>query len=166
MKEKEERLIKEYYQAVDLDVKEYVESIISGKRRLDFMTVAFLSEPEAEKIRLLTGREVLGNRVVLDESAVRHILKRHGKDGKQDQSMSNSDDIARIGYVLSHFDDITLNGDVSYNHVDENGKPSPMIQFSKRIDGTFYVVQTVSSVKNKRNYVVTAYIKKKQPSNP
>ena len=41
-----------------------------------------------------------------------------------------------------------------------------MVQFSKRIDGTIYVVQTVSEVKSKRNYIVTAYIKKKQPSNP
>ena len=44
-------------------------------------------------------------------------------------------------------------------HPDENGKPSPMISFSKRIDGTYYVIETVNEVKTKRNYVVTAFIK-------
>lgn len=130
------------------------------------MTVAFLSMRAAKKIKELTGKNVLGNRVVLDINAVKHIENRHGANGNQDHSMSDMNDIARIGYVISNFDDITWNGETSYNHIDENGNPSPMVQFSKRIDGTIYVVQTVSEVKSKRNYIVTAYIKKKQLSNP
>ena len=93
-------------------------------------------------------------------------MNRHGKNGKQDQSMSDVNDIARIGYVLMNFDDITYNGEASFNHVDKDGKPTPMVQFSKKIDGTIYVVQTVSEVKSRRNYIVTAYIKKKQSPNP
>ena len=80
--------------------------------------------------------------------------------------MSDTADIARMGYVIMNYDEITYNGETSFNHIDEEGKPAPMVQFSKRIDGTYYVVQTVSEVKSKRNYIVTAYIKKKQPSNP
>lgn len=100
------------------------------------------------------------------EQAVHHIENRHGENGKQDQSMSDINDIARMGYVIMNYDDITYNGETSFNHVDAEGKPAPMVQFSKRIDGTYYVVQTASRVKSKRNYIVTAFIKKKQPSNP
>ena len=68
--------------------------------------------------------------------------------------------------LIMNYDDITYNGETSFNHVDAEGKPAPMVQFSKRIDGTYYVAQTASRVKSKRNYIVTAFIKKKQPSNP
>lgn len=160
------KTIKEYQQAKDVEVQDFVDDVLSGKERLNYITVAFLSDEAAEKIKALTGKNVNGNRVVLDINAVRHIDSRHGKNGKQDQSMSDTADIARMGYVIMHFDEITYNGETSFNHIDEDGKPSPMVQFSKKIDGTFYVVQTVSEVKSKRNYIVTAYIKKKQPSNP
>ncbi len=80
--------------------------------------------------------------------------------------MKDINDIARIGYVIMNFDDITYNGEISYNHMDECGNPSPKVEFSKKIDGTIYVVQTVSEVKSKKNYIITAYINKKQPPNP
>ena len=162
----EEKVMKEYAASVDMDVKNFVEDTIDGVGKLNYVTVAFLSSDAAERIKELTGKNVAGNRVVLDVSAVKHIENRHGINGNQDQSMKDVRDIARIGYVISNYDEITWNGETSYNHIDENGKPSPMVQFSKRIDGTIYVVSTVSEVKSKRNYIVTAYINKKQPSNP
>ena len=164
--EQEKKIIDEYVAAVDTDVKLFVEGVLSGADRQNYVTVAFISPKAAEKIESLTGKRVCGNRVVLDRNAIRHIEKRHGVNGKQDQSMSDVDDIARIGYVIMNFDEITYNGDKSFNHIDENGQPSPMVQFSKKIDGTVYVVQTVSEVKSGKNHIVTAYIKKKQPSNP
>ncbi len=164
--EEEKAIMAEYEQSIDLDVKSFIEDTMAGTGKLNYVTVAFLSSRAAVRIKELTGKSVMGNRVVLDVSAVNHIEKRHGMNGNQDQSMKDVDDISRIGYVLSNFDDITWNGETSYNHIDEAGNPSPMVQFSKRIDGTIYVVQTVSEVRSRRNYIVTAYIKKKQPSNP
>lgn len=35
-----------------------------------------------------------------------------------------------------------------------------MIKMSKRIDGTYYIIETVNSSKRKKNYIVSAYIKK------
>ena len=164
--EQEIAVVQEYERAKDFEVQDFLDEVLSGKDRLNFITVAFISEEAAKRIKTLTGKEVKGNRVVLDINAVRHIESRHGKNGKQDQSMSDTADIARMGYVIMNYDEITYNGETSFNHIDEEGKPAPMVQFSKRIDGTYYVVQTVSEVKSKRNYIVTAYIKKKQPSNP
>lgn len=159
-----------YEKATDTDVKEFVEDVLAGKERLNYVTVAFLPRSAADIIRELTGREVGGYRVVLDINGVRHISNRHGVNGEQDRSMSNPEDIARMGYVIMNYDDITYNGVTSTGYVDAEGKPSPLIRISKRIDGIYYVVETVTTSKNKRNYIISAFISngeiKKQPSNP
>ena len=164
--EDELRIMKEYEASVDPEVLSFIKAIHDGEERLNYVTVAFLSDKAAQKIEELTGKNVYSNRVVLDINAVHHIENRHGENGKQDQSMSDINDIARMGYVIMNYDEITFNGETSFNHVDADGNPAPMVQFCKKIDGTYYVVQTASRVKSKRNYIVTAFKKKKQPSNP
>ena len=113
----EKTIMAEYAESVDLDVKHFVEDTVAGSGKLNYVTVAFLSTRAAERIKELTGRNVLGYRVVLDVSAIKHIENRHGLNGKQDQSMRDVDDIARIGYVLSNFDDITWNGEMSLQRI-------------------------------------------------
>lgn len=154
----ENQTIGEYENATDQDILDFVNNVNSEQERLNYVTVAFLSPQAAARIRELTGKSVDGNRVVLDVSAVRHIKNRHGADGKQDHSMQNADDIARMGYVIMNYDDITYDGKTTSGYQDENGDPAPLVRFSKRIDGTYYVIETVSAAKSKRNYVVTAFI--------
>lgn len=165
----EKQIIENYRQAVDEDVLEFVKEASSGAEARNYITVAFLSDDAAKKIYELTGKQVKGNRIVLDANAVRHIVNRHGSNGKQDQSMSDFDDMARIGYVLMNYDEITYDGKTTTGHQDESGQPAPLIKISKRIDGTYYIIEAVSAAKSKRNYVVTAYItraKEKQLFNP
>ena len=157
--EEQKRIMDEYNNSSDQDVIDFISDIRSGKDKLNYVTVAFISEEASEEIFKLTGKKVAGNRVVLDKNAVRHIENRHGTNGKQDQSMKDINDIARMGYVIRNYDEIQYDGLTTTAHPDENGKPSPMISFSKRIDGTYYVIETVNEVKTKRNYVVTAFIK-------
>ena len=52
--------------------------------------------------------DVSDNTIVLDKNGVEHINRRHGKQGKADKSMANSEDVGRIKYVLEHFDGATL----------------------------------------------------------
>ena len=158
--DKEKELIEAYKNATDTDVKDFVEDVLAGREKLNYVTVAFLPESAINKIKELTGKDVAGYRVVLDINAVRHISNRHGKSGEQDHSMSDSDDVARMGYVIMHYDDISFDGTVSTGYVDGEGKPSPLIRISKKIDGTYYVVEAVSMTKSKRNYVVSAFIGK------
>ena len=164
----EERIISEYQNAIDEDVRSFVDGIINGNDRINYITVAFLSNSAAEEIEELTGKSVTGNRVVLDANAVRHIIKRHGDSGKQDYSLKDINDLARMGYVIMNYDKIEFDGVTTTGYLDENGNPSPMVKISKRIDGTYYVIEAVSSSKGKKCYIVTAYIStnKKQPSNP
>ena len=154
----QEKTISEYNNAVDEDVRSFVEDVIKGNDRLNYITVAFLSKEASQQIKEKTQKQVEGSRVVLDINAVRHILNRHGENGKQDSSMKDVNDIARIGYVIANFDSIDYDGITTTGYLDEKGDPSPMVKISKKIDGTYYVIEAVNSSKRKKNYVVTAYI--------
>lgn len=166
MHTKEEmRIIQEYKKSVDEDIYRFVKDIMEGDDRLNFITVAFLSKRAAQEIKTLTGKDVEGSRVVLDISAIKHILNRHVL-GNPFTDMT-IEDISRIGYVISNYDKIEEEERTANGYLDENGKPAPIVKISKRIDGTYYVVEAVNSSKQKKSYVITAYIKKKkQPSDP
>ena len=152
---------KEYENSVDQDVLDFVNGVIDDRTQLKYVTVAFLSERASEDIKNLTGKETKGNRIVLDTNAVKHIVNRHGVNGKQDNSMQSAEDIARMGYILMNYDGISFQGQTTPGYSDENGEPAPLVQFQKKINGTYYIVETVNSSKGKRNYVVTAYISRK-----
>ena len=158
----EMKLIKRYEESTDEEVLSFVNGVMNGEDKLNYITVAFLPEKAAEQIEKLTGKCVKGNRVVLDTNAIRHIEVRHGKNGKHDHSMERTEDIARMGYVIMNYDELTTDNITASGYLDEYGKPSLMIKISKRIDGTYYVIETVNSSKKKRNYVVTAYISNKK----
>ena len=155
----EYKIINEYNESIDKKVKNFVEAIINETDKIESITIAFLSTKASDEIEALTGKKVEGSRVVLDKNAIKHIIKRHGPNGLQDTSMKNINDISRMGYVINNYDSIEYEGITTTGYLDENGKPSPMIAFKKRIDGMFYVVNAVNSSKKKKNYIVSAYIK-------
>jgi len=155
-------MIRKYEESTDIEVLEFVNGVLNGEDKLNYVTVAFLPQKAAEEIEKLTGKKVEGSRVILDINAIRHIENRHGTNGKQDQSMKKAEDIARMGYVIMNYDDISYDKITTTGYLDENGQPSPMIRISKKIDGTYYVIGAVNSSKKKRNYVVTAYISTKK----
>ncbi len=74
--------------------------------------------------------------------------------------MANNEDIARIGYVLENYEEIELLDNESKEFRDKKQKPAPMVRMSKRVDGTFYVVEAVPDTKAKKLAVVSAYIEK------
>ena len=155
--EKELAIIEKYKASTDEEVLEFVKGVLNGEDRLNFITVAFIPDSAAAKIEELTGKHVEGSRVVLDINAIKHIDNRHGSNGQQDL-----EDVARMGYVIMNYDDISYVGITTTGYLDEQGNAAPMIKISKRIDGTYYVVEAVNSSKKKRNYVVTAYISKQK----
>lgn len=153
------KTIEEYTRSVDMDVLNFIEDTIKGIDRMNYITVAFFTSEATQTIKRLTSKNVEGSRIVLDMNAVNHIINRHGSNGSHDHSMMDTKDLARIGYVLSNYDTIEFNGVTTTGYLDENCEPSPMIKISKRIDGTYYVIETVNSSKRKRSYIITAYIK-------
>ncbi len=157
-----DEMVRRYEESTDNDVLDFVNNVLKGEDKVNYVTVAFLPEKAAEEIEKLTGKKVQGSRVVLDINAIKHIENRHGENGQQDQSMKNAEDIARMGYVIMNYDEISYDEGTTTGYLDEAGQPSPMIKMSKRIDGVYYVIEAVNSSKKKRNYVVTAYLSNKK----
>lgn len=155
--EGELEVIKKFQNAIDSEVFDFVKAVYQGDTPAP-ITVGFLTDQAAEEIEKLTGKSVYGNRIVLDDNGAMHIRNRHGEGGEQDESMANIENIARMGYVLANYDDIEFHNEYAAGYVDANGKLAPKIIISKKIDGTYYVVEAVSDAKKHRNYIVSAYI--------
>lgn len=73
--------------------------------------------------------------------------------------MKDIRNIARIGYVLANYDFIDFNDKYAKGYVDSKGKLAPIVTISKKINGTFYIVEAVSDAKKHKNYIVSAYIR-------
>ena len=104
------KIIKDYNNSVDISLCNFIKDVREGRDTLP-LTVGFVSEEMAIEIYNLTGLSVEGNRIVIGADDIRHILNRHGKEGKADNSMANDKDIARLSYVLSNYDSIEWNGE-------------------------------------------------------
>lgn len=154
-----EAVINEYRDAVDVDIFNFVQDVMSGRDVVP-LTVGFVTKRMAETIQKLTGVFTLGNRIVLGADDVRHIINRHGPQGKADHSMQDIKDIARLSYVLANYDDIEYDGGVSNLYKTKDGRKAPQVVVRKRIDGTYYVVEVVSDSSRCRNIVSTVYLKK------
>ena len=153
------KVIKDYNNSVNISLCNFIKDVREGRDSLP-LTVGFVSEKMALEIYNLTGLSVEGNRIVIGADDIRHILNRHGKEGKADSSMADDKDIARLSYVLSNYDSIEWNGETSNLYYTKDGKNAPKIVIKKRIDGTYYIIEVVSDSKQKRNVVSTIYLKK------
>lgn len=157
--EEQIKQIDAYKKAVDENVLSYIENVTNGEYAKP-VSVATIDNKAAARIKELTGVETYGNDVLLNESGLQHIFNRHGENGKANNSMENVNDIARIGYILRNYDNIDYEGRTTTMTKTKDGKPAPTVVFSKKIDGTYYVVEAATDAKTHKNYVVSAYIRK------
>lgn len=160
--EEQIKQIDAYKKAVDENVLSYIENVTNGEYAKP-VSVATIDNKAAARIKELTGVETYGNDVLLNESGLQHIFNRHGENGKANNSMENVNDIARIGYILRNYDNIDYEGRTTTMTKTKDGKPAPTVVFSKKIDGTYYVVEAATDAKTHKNYVVSAYIRKADP---
>ncbi len=107
--------------------------------------------------RKATGIDITGFGNEIKANSIRHIEKGHGINGDTDHTMQNDNDIARMQYVLDNYDSVQKLGNNSNEYRDKNGKPAPLVQFSKRIDGMYYVVEAVPDTNKQKLEVVSAY---------
>ena len=154
-----QKVMLNYEHSVDLDIYNFVRDVMEG-RDVTPITVGFVSEKMADEVLSITGLSTVGNRIVLSADDVRHIIKRHGANGKADHSMEDVKDIARLSYVLANYDSIEWDGGVSNHYKTKNGEKAPQITIKKRVDGTYYVIQMASDSSKKRNVIITAYLTK------
>ena len=157
--------IKEYVEYSNPMIRGFVEKVMGGSTKpKDKIYLNNVRERAVNDIKDILGVDVTGYKVALDENTVKHIAKRHGKNGKADSSMANLSDWEKIQYVLEDYDNIEYGGKASgYTTVKENGKTglADTVTYSKKINGTYYVVEAVPVTNAKTLNVVTAYINKK-----
>ncbi len=163
------KVISDYIDSTNEDFKSFIKSVNADKNTPQNKKYLFgnVAERTSKIIEKITGINVEGFKTAIESRMIWHIEKDHGVNGKTDKSMSNIDDLARIEYVLNNYDDIVYGGTTkSYTTVKENGrtKLADTVVYSKKINGTYYVVQAVPNAKAKTLYVVSAYINKKGAS--
>ena len=153
------RIIREYQNSVDPDVLTfYLEAIEKRLNPKEEVTITTVNERAARDVERLVGFNTLGKNVVLKTSNAQHTFNNHGENGLSDNSMRDPYDIARVGYVLDNYDSVRKGDDVDAQYKNADGTPAQTVVFEKRIDGTYYIVETVPSNTNKNTvYVKTMY---------
>lgn len=161
-------VIHEYLTSVDERLKSFCEQAVRNEvtdsARFYFDKVDAMT---AKQIESITGIDVSGFKMTIESKQIKHINKRHGINGASDHSMSDMNDIARINYILHNYDNITYGGHSrSYKTPKGNGKNknADTVLYSKKINGTYYLVQAIPDSKQRTLYIVTAYINKKGTS--
>lgn len=160
--------IEEYKAAVDESLKETIEEYYSDPQKaFSRHNISSVTEKQAKDISSILGGDYSGYKNAINSNGIKHILSEHGPNGSVNHSMSDINDIARIGYVLDNYDNVNqttyASGDPKYSEEfrDYANKPAPMVTFSKKVNGTYFVVEAVPDTKYKKLWVVSAYLDKK-----
>lgn len=114
----------------------------------------------ANDIETLVGFSVKDYSNEIGVNDIKHIIKRHGKNGQADNSLANIEDFANLKFVIENYDDIRLGkGTKAYRNKD--GSLAKTVEMQKQIDERYYyVVEAVPDNKKKTLRVVSAYINK------
>ena len=167
----EQAVIDEYQASVDNRLLSFIErwktlKNPNYKKRIQ-IPIAEITDRAAEEIRLLIGVDVTDYKHILSGNALEHIEIRHGKNGEADHSLSDPNDIARMGYVLENYDVIEPILDShgrqkrSKQYSNADNTMAPLISFRKSVNGTYYVVEAVPDSAAKQLRVVSAYMQKR-----
>lgn len=162
--------IREYVNSVDEGLLSYVEHVQNNPQSAERYMLDDMSERAANDIREKVGIDVRGFKITIEPRIVEHIIRDHGENGLADHSMADTNDIARIQYVLNNYDTVVDGGTSSAytepkpNYPGKNRKAKTVV-FEKKIDGFYYVVEAVPVTKAKTAYVTSAYINTNKKGN-
>ena len=165
---KDRNIIEGYLGAVDTDLLEIARWYKSNKQAKNARhKVTSVSDRMASDIKLHVGIDVKGYEVWVDKSTFGHIEKRHGENGSADHSMADLNDVARMKYVIDHYDDMEVLVDkdgkwiTSSRYTDSMNNQAPLVIVKKKINGTYFLSEAVVDSKWHKVWVETAYINKK-----
>ena len=167
----EQALIEAYKESTDESLKEVIEEHLQNPgTKFTRHNISSVSPKQAAEISKLFGGDYSGFRNAINSNGIGHILSEHGPAGTTNHSMADINDIARMGWVLENYDTVSVatwpSGDQRFSTEfrDVNNNPAPMAVFSKKINGTYYVVEAVPDTKYKKFWVVSAYMDAKKES--
>ena len=166
--QKDQEIIREYQSAVDENLRVIAQEYRDNpQKEFGRHKIADVSARMAADIKRITDVDVSGFSVWIDKSTFQHIENRHGRNGSQDHSMANLNDVARMGYVIENYDEIKHVLDqkgqpvFSARYRNRDGAFSPLVLLKKKINGTYFLSEAVVDSKWRKLWVETAYINKK-----
>lgn len=161
----EQKVIDEYQAAVDESLREVFEEYYSNpKKGFSRNNISNVSQRQADDASRLLGGNYVGYKNAINANGIQHIIKDHGPDGEVNHSMADFNDAARVGYVLDNYDNVEIatyaSGDYDWSKEfrDKDNNPAPMLKYSKKVNGTYYVVEAIPESKYKKFWVVSAYM--------
>ena len=161
-------VIQDYLDNIDEKIKRDYESVVAGDKKFKRNYINDVDSRQARDFKKLTGVDVEGYTNNINTNAYQHIYERHGNNGKHDTTMSKSEDVARMKYVIENYDKAELvanedTGEIDYSTEfrDKNDNPAKLVKLSKQINGAHYVIITAADNKYKKLWVVSTYIKKR-----
>lgn len=159
------KLINEYVNSIDDGLKDFADHYYENPNdKFGRYTISKVDDKQAEALREIFGQDFSDYRNAINKNGIIHIANRHGLNGEHDSSMQNTGDIARAGYVIENFDSVerVFNGDgspaYSTEFRDKNNQLAPLVKFTKKIDGSYYVVEAVPDTRYKKLWIVSAYM--------
>ncbi|MBQ6944208.1 MAG: hypothetical protein IJN43_07750, partial [Ruminococcus sp.] len=169
----EETVSKEFLDSVNPEVESAILNIRNGNLKAvpDTIEVTKLSDGAIKAISDFVGFDVNGYVCKIEKDSLQHIERRHGVNGKHDQSMSDPKDLARMGHVINNIDNIEWvidkKGNITLSKKYNNSDNSlcPVMQISARIDGTYCVSQVVPDTRRKTIWISSARIEKADGGN-
>lgn len=156
----EQAVIDEYQNAVDEGIVQFYEQSKTDQDGKPYYLKP-VSGRAANDILATIGKNVSGFKTVFDARQAFHINKDHGPAGTTDHSMADTNDVARIQYILDNYDDIADGGttDAYWEPKGENrNRQASTVVFSKKVNGTYYVVEAAPITKAKSVNIVSAYM--------
>lgn len=162
--------IQEYVNAVDEGLLDFAERYKENPdAKFARYTISPVNDRQKADVEQLLGGDFSGYHNAINKNGINHIMKRHGEYGRADTSMSDLHDLSRIGYVLDTYDDIEVlrehndeTIEASREFRDQNNQPAPLLRYSKKIDGTYYVVEAIPESRYKKFWIVSAYLDNKK----
>ena len=161
----EQAVIDAYQAEENAELKALFEEHHANPRRgFSRRDISAVSERQAADAARLLGGNYTGYKNAINSNGVKHILKEHGPDGTVDRSLADLNDAARMGYVLDNYDGVEVvayesgEPDLSSEFRTKENAPAPMLKFSKKVNGTYYVVEAIPESKYKKFWVVSAYM--------
>ena len=126
-----------------------------------------INEKVLIKANNILGFDISNYKIIINGESIHHIDKRHGKNGKHDQSMRNDLDLSRAQYIFTNADYVAqaINSSgqkaIDTQYRDKNNEPSKILLFAKKINGT-YCIALASPCSNKETlHVKSMYFSKK-----
>lgn len=166
-------VIGEYANAVGSDFRSFIDRSIASKG-LDKKSypLSDVTPHLAHQIQKLIGVNPDGYKIEIEPNRVQHIWKYHGENGIENRSMANRDDIARMKYVIDNPDKIEEDTDPNHTKVyrqphpylEGESKASKTILISKKVNGTYYVVEAVPDSAKNCFYCYCVYGQQKKDS--